>query len=88
MKAQSTSRYTITALAALTGALLQAQNIPYRAAITGGGSRDEGKCTVEVVVDTAADVQVRGDTAYLHTLRGQPAEWRRNQPDPTIKSNP
>ena len=88
MNAKSTSILTLTAVAALTGALLQAQNIPYRAAITGGGSRDEGKCTIEVVVDAAADVQVRGDTAYLHTLRGQPAEWRRFQCNMPMPANP
>lgn len=54
-----------------------------RADIRGGG--DHGKCTIEVVVDGAAEVTVRGDTAELRTLNGQPAEWRRfvcNQPMP------
>lgn len=54
-----------------------------RADIRGGG--DHGKCTIEVVVDGAADVAIRGDSAELRTLSGQRAEWRRfvcNQPMP------
>lgn len=54
-----------------------------RADIRGGG--DHGKCTIEVVVDGAADVIIRGDSAELRTLSGQDATWRRfvcNQPMP------
>lgn len=43
-----------------------------RANIRGGGG-DIGKCTVEVNVDGAADVEIRGTTAYIRTLQGQPA---------------
>jgi hypothetical protein len=45
--------------------------------MTGGGSGDSGKCTVEVVVDGAAEVEIRGDTAVLRNLKGQPPQWRR-----------
>jgi hypothetical protein len=41
----------------------------------GGG--DHGKCTVEVEVDGAAEVEVRGDVGRLVTLDGHPAMWRR-----------
>ena len=41
-----------------------------------GGGGDSGKCTIEVDVDGAADVEFRGDTAWLRTLQGQPATWR------------
>ncbi|HWZ33147.1 MAG TPA: hypothetical protein VNX18_17515 [Bryobacteraceae bacterium] len=61
---------------------LQAQ--PRRAEITGGGG-DRGKCTIEVVVDGAAEVEVRGDTAVLRNLQGQTPQWRRfvcNSPMP------
>ena len=54
-----------------------------RADIRGGG--DHGKCTIEVVVDGAAEVAIRGDSAELRTLSGQDATWRRfvcNQPMP------
>ena len=70
------------------GGVLQAQAISQRAVITGGGSRGEGKCTIEVNVDTAAQVEVRGDTAFVRTLRGQPAELRRFQCNIPMPVNP
>jgi hypothetical protein len=56
-----------------------AQTMERRAVFTGGGNPSEGKCTIEVVVDVAADVEIRGDRAVLRTLGGRPAEWRRFQ---------
>ncbi len=77
------------AAAIVSGGILQAQQmIPFRASITGGGAREEGKCTIEVNVDDAADVEVRGDTAYLRTLRGAPAEWRRFQCNTPMPASP
>jgi len=58
-----------------------------RATITGGGG-DSGKCTIEVVVDTAADVEISGDTGRLITLQGQPAQWRRFQCNGRMPRNP
>lgn len=55
-----------------------------RAQITGGGG-NEGKCTIEVRVDNVAEVEVRGDTARIRTLAGNPASFRRfvcNSPMP------
>ena len=72
----------IGALVAVTG--LRAQPNGMRASIRGGGG-DEGKCTIEVVVDGVAEVEVRGDRANLRNLAGQPAQWRRfecNRPMP------
>lgn len=63
--------------------LLCAQPMARRADIRGGG--DRGKCTIEVVVDGAAEVEIRGDTAVLRNLQGRPPEWRRfvcNSPMP------
>jgi hypothetical protein len=42
-----------------------------------GGAGESGKCTIEVEVDGSAQVEIRGDTAQLRTLSGQPATWRR-----------
>jgi len=47
-----------------------------RANFTGGGG-PEGRCTVEVIVDGAAEVEIRGDRALLHNLYGQTPQWRR-----------
>jgi hypothetical protein len=55
-----------------------------RASIRGGGG-DEGKCTIEVVVDGAVEVEIRGDRANMRNLWGQPPQWRRfecNRPMP------
>jgi len=77
-------RYVLvfTGLAALSGS---AQTFERRADVTGGGDRDHGKCTIEVVVDGAAEVEIRGDRALLRNLAGQPPQWRRfvcNMPMP------
>jgi len=52
--------------------------------IRGGGG--DGKCTIEVEVDSVAEVEIRGTVAHLRTRDGQRATWRRfdcNQPMPT-----
>src|SRR5882672_4911105 len=54
-----------------------------RADIRGGGG--DGKCTIEVVVDGTAEVEINQTNARLRTISGQPAQWRRfecNQPMP------
>jgi len=56
----------------------------FRAQIRGGGG-DRGKCTIEVEVDSVAEVEIRGDEGRLRTIAGSPAVWRRmvcNQPLP------
>jgi len=61
----------------LFASLAGAQQYQRRATITGGGDRDRGKCTIEVVVDGAAEIDVRGDQGTIRNLSGQPAQWRR-----------
>lgn len=65
------------ALLAIAALPAGAQGIQRRAAITGGQPGGQGKCTVEVWVDGTAEVEIRGDSALLRTLGGQPAQWRR-----------
>jgi hypothetical protein len=62
-----------------------AQTFERRADITGGGDRDRGKCTIEVVVDGAVEIELRGDHAVMRNLDGHLPQWRRfvcNQPMP------
>lgn len=59
-----------------------------RAVMTGGGSPDSGKCTIEVVVDGAAEVEVRGDTAVLRNLQGQMPQFRRFECNGVLPANP
>jgi hypothetical protein len=61
---------------ALTGAA-SAQSFPRRASMTNHASGDSEKCTIEVVVDGAAEVEIQGDTAMLRNVSGQPPQWRR-----------
>jgi hypothetical protein len=48
-----------------------------RARIVGGGNNGSGRCTVEVVVDGSAEVEIRGDNASLRNLSGRPPQLRR-----------
>ncbi len=48
-----------------------------RATFLTGGRPGEGRCVVEVVVDGAAEVEIRGDNAILRNLKGQQPQWRR-----------
>lgn len=43
--------------------------------IRGGGG--EGKCTIEVVVDDVAEVEISGRNAVIRTINGAPASFRR-----------
>lgn len=65
------------AMAGLAALSASAQTFERRADITGGGDRDRGKCTIEVVVDGSAEVEIQGDHAVLRNLAGQPPQWRR-----------
>jgi hypothetical protein len=68
------------ALLAAMGILIStgsAQPYQRRATITGGGDRDRGKCTIEVVVDGAAEIEIRGDLGSIRNLSGRPPQWRR-----------
>src|SRR5579862_6352883 len=69
----------IVVLASL-GSLVLAQpprEMHRRATMVGGGGPDRGRCTVEVLVDGRAQVEVRGDDAILRDLSGAPPQWRR-----------
>ena len=58
-----------------------------RAHITGSRG-DGGKCTIEVVVDEAAEVEVFGDTGSIRTLHGAPAHWVRLDCTSPMPRNP
>src|ERR1700684_4016816 len=63
-----------------------ANPVSRRATITGGGGN--GRCTIEVSVDHAAEVEISGDTGLLTTTAGQPASWRRFQCNAPLPRNP
>src|SRR5215467_4586255 len=76
---------TVLAIGALTG---PANAQMRRAATVGGGDNQSGKCTIEVVVDGTAEVEVRGDTAQLRNISGQPPQWRRFECTGALPANP
>jgi hypothetical protein len=67
---------------------LCAQGMSRQAVVTGGGSPDRGKCTVEVVVDGSAQVEIRGNTATLRDVNGQRPQWRRFECTGVMPPNP
>jgi hypothetical protein len=72
----------------LIGGPLAAQDFQRRAVVRGGGSFDSGQCVVEVVVDGAAEVEIRGETGHLRNLSGQPPHWRRFECTGVMPPNP
>ena len=67
---------------------VEAQTYSRRATAMRGSGGDRGKCTIEVVVDGAAEVEVRGDTANLRNLAGQAPQWRRFECNGPLPADP
>lgn len=81
--------FAITVLSIASAAVTASgQTFQRRASGMGGGSPDRGKCTIEVVVDGAAEVEIRGDNATLRNLNGQPPQWRRFECTSPLPGNP
>src|SRR5713101_2362779 len=78
---------SVVAVAAFTGNAT-AQNYQRQAVLTGGGNRNGGQCTIEVIVDGAAEVQIRGGNGILRNLSGQPPQWRRFECTSIMPANP
>src|ERR1700689_4171094 len=76
---------SVTILAGLAQSA-HANPVSRRATITGGGGN--GRCTIEVTVDHAAEVEISGDMGLLTTVAGQPADWRRFQCNAPLPANP
>lgn len=79
-------RYLVTILG-LAAWNVYGQNLERRADIR-PGDRNQGKCTIEVVVDGAAEVEIRGDHAVLRNLEGRPPLWRRFVCNAPMPPNP
>jgi hypothetical protein len=73
---------------ALAASIASAQAYQRRATMTGNANADEGKCTIEVVVDGAAEVTINGDYATIRNLSGQQPQWRRFECNRVMPSNP
>jgi len=75
-------------IGAAVATTLCAQGLQRQASIVGGGNPNNGKCTVEVVVDGAAQVEIRGNTASLRDLNGRRPQWRRFECTGVMPTNP
>lgn len=78
---------TVAALA-LSVTAVSAQTYQRRATMTGNANANEGKCTIEVVVDGAAEVTIQGDYATIRNLSGQTPQWRRFECNRVMPNNP
>jgi hypothetical protein len=65
-----------------------AQTLQRQATIVGGGNADRGKCTVEVLVDDVAQIEIRGAMATMRNMSGQPAQLRRFECTGPLPANP
>lgn len=85
MKKSTLAFVCIMGLALASAAFGQRITDRRQAEIRGGGG--DGKCTIEVLVDDVAEVEVRGTQAVIRTLSGSPSSFRRfqcNQAMPTM----
>src|SRR5437016_668364 len=81
-------RCLIVCLATLAvAATLEAQTSS-RTATKTGSRGDRAKCTIEVIVDGVAEIEIQGDRGILHTLAGQPAQWVRFECSDTLPRQP
>jgi len=79
-------RSTVLFLAFGIAAFAQPYDL-FRGRITGGAG-DRGKCTIEVVVDGSAEVEVYGAEGRMRTLTGASATWRRMDCNMALPANP
>jgi len=81
--------WTISFAAMLSVAgVANGQTLQRRASVSGGGRSDGGNCRVEVSVDGAAEVEIRGMNATLRNLSGQAPQWRQFECSGVIPANP
>ena len=67
---------------------MTAQILQRKAVFVNGGDPNGGKCTIEVMVDKSADVEIRGDTGTLRNTGGQRPSWRRFECTGPMPANP
>jgi len=83
-----TRRFGIVMFGVAIAALPGYSQVETRRATMNGRGGDHGKCTIEIEVDGAADVELYGDSGRVRTLSGSPAVWRRFECNAPIPPNP
>jgi len=61
---------------ALVACIVNAQTSHRRAALVYASNPYVGRCTVSVLVDGAADIEIRGDDATMRNVTGYPPRWQ------------
>jgi hypothetical protein len=77
-------KYGLTLLILSAVPALAQRGTSFQADVRGSGN--SGKCTIEVNVDGVVEIEVRGTSAFMRTVSGQPGRWVRfqcNAPFPT-----
>ncbi len=59
-----------------------------RATLTANGDNGRAKCTIEVVVDGSADIEISGDSGVIRNQSGRPPQWRRFECTARMPANP
>lgn len=80
-------QFASAALLLLAAADARCQDQPRKMTVV-RGAPDRGKCTLEVVVDGAAEVVIRDDLATLHNISGALPRWRRFECTGPLPRNP
>ncbi|HKD05716.1 MAG TPA: hypothetical protein VKB79_07425 [Bryobacteraceae bacterium] len=75
-------------LGAAAVASLWGQRVTDRRAAEIRGGSGEGKCTIEVVVDDSAEIEIRGTNAFIRTISGRPSTFRRFQCNQAMPERP
>lgn len=73
---------------AVSTAALWGQRITDRRTATIRGGDGDGKCTIEVVVDGVAQVEIRGNDAQIRTISGAPSSFRRFECNQEMPNRP
>lgn len=79
---------TTLTMVLLAGSMMAQQITDSRTATRRGGGGGEGKCTIEVEVDSIAEVEIFGNRAQIRTLDGGPSTIRRFECNMDMPNNP
>ena len=79
---------TFVGISVLAVTSASGQTFTRQAVLTSGGNRAAGQCTIEVIVDGSAEVEIRGGNGLLRNLSGQSPQWRRFECTSIMPGNP
>jgi len=78
----------LSSLLLMGGSSIFAQRVTDRRTADIRGGSGDGKCTIEVLVDEVAEIEIRGRNAVIRTVNGSPSSFRRFQCNQEMPANP